>query len=149
MEYSQRALELFHLGYNCSQSVFAAFADYIGLDENKALALSSGFGAGIGRMREVCGAFSALVMVCGILKNDGQIEPRDREHIYLIIRQLTKKFKDEFGSLYCRDLLGLTDEERLNESARPAERTPAYYQTRPCERCISYCAGLGEKLIKP
>ena len=48
-----RALDYFHQGYNCSQSVFTAFADVCGLTEETALRLSSPLGAGIGRMREV------------------------------------------------------------------------------------------------
>ena len=52
----ERAVELFKNGYNCSQSVVAAFADMYGFTEEQALRMSASFGGGIGRMRETCGA---------------------------------------------------------------------------------------------
>lgn len=57
-------------GYNCSQSVVAAFAPQLGLTEETALRLSAGFGAGIGRMREVCGAFCGVVTVLSMVYAD-------------------------------------------------------------------------------
>ena len=60
------ALELFNEGYNCAQAVFAAFADKYGIDKDTAMKLSSSFGGGMGRMREVCGAVSGMFMVAGL-----------------------------------------------------------------------------------
>lgn len=141
MNKKEEALKLFHQGCNCSQSVFAAFAAECGLERGKALALSAPFGAGLGRMREVCGAFSGLAMVCGAGTDiDG------RGEVYELIQQLAGEFKKEFQSLYCRDLLGLA--EGIIESPVPSERTEAYYKERPCERCIEFCAGLAERVLK-
>lgn len=52
----EKAIELFKEGYNCSQSVVAAFADMYGLTPEQALKVSASFGGGIGRMRQTCGA---------------------------------------------------------------------------------------------
>ncbi len=148
MDYSQKALDLFHQGYNCAQSVFAAFDDIAGLDRQQALALSSGFGAGIGRIREVCGAFSGLAMLCGVLKeNGGRAEPGEREKIYALVQQCAVRFMDEFGSLYCRDLLGIPGGGPGGPTL-PNARTPQYYAERPCERCVEFCARMGERLVK-
>lgn len=141
-----RALDYFHQGYNCSQSVFAAFADICGLTEEEALKLSSPLGAGIGRMREVCGAFCGLSLVAGSLYGNASPETGEKEKIFALVQSLAGTFKQEFGALHCRDLLHLSPEELAGETARPGERTPAYYASRPCERCVAFCARLGAGL---
>ena len=65
-KYSDRAVELFKEGKNCSQAVFTAFATELGLTEEMALSISVGLGGGVGRMREVCGAISGSAMVVGL-----------------------------------------------------------------------------------
>lgn len=147
MNYTDKALRLFHQEYNCAQSVFAPFASCCNLSEKQALALASGFGAGVGRMRGMCGAFSGLVMLCGMLKYEHVEEKDARCKNYELIQQLAAKFKEEFGTLNCSELLGLTVREKSMETAKPDERTGAYYQSRPCERCICFCAELGASLI--
>ncbi|MDH3067898.1 C-GCAxxG-C-C family protein [Akkermansia sp. N21169] len=138
------ALDYFHQGYNCSQSVFAAFADYCGLSPDAALRLSSPFGAGIGRMREVCGALCGASMIGGALKGNAGALPEEKERIFSLVREFAEAFKREFGSMYCRDLLHL---ESAEESARPSVRTAAYYASRPCERCVAFCAALADGLV--
>lgn len=148
MQHVDKSVGLFRQGYNCSQAVFAAFADCCGLDEKQALALAAPFGAGLGKMREVCGAFSGLAMVCGAIRGDDQTTPAEREKIYALVQQLAAEFKEEFGTLICRELLGLDQEQEFgNGSARPSERTPAYYKERPCARCVEFCARLGEQVV--
>lgn len=142
----KQALEYFHRGFNCAQSVFTAFAGQLGLKEEAALRFSSAFGAGLGRMRGICGAFSGLCMVAGYCQGNLTGEPSDKEKIFSLTRELADEFKQEFGSLLCRELLHLNEGEQ--ESARPSDRTESYYQTRPCERCVAFCAGRAEQLIK-
>ena len=72
-----KAMELFLDGYNCAQSVFTAFCDLHGMEEKEALRLSSSFGGGMGRMREVCGALSGIFMAAGLLY--GYDSPDDKE----------------------------------------------------------------------
>ena len=145
MQADEKALHYFHQGFNCAQSVFAAFADQVGLSEEAALRFSSAFGAGLGRMRGTCGAFSGLCMVAGFCKGNLTGNPEDKEIIFSLTRELAEVFKKEFGSLNCRDLLQLDTE--MEKSARPNERTSAYYAARPCERCVAFCASLAQKLI--
>lgn len=145
MQAEDKALHYFHQGFNCAQSVFTAMADQVGLNETAALRFSSAFGAGLGRMRGTCGAFSGLCMVAGFCKGNLTGNPDDKEIIFSLTRELAEAFKKEFGSLNCRELLHLDTE--MENSARPSERTSSYYESRPCERCVAFCASLAQKLI--
>lgn len=142
----EQALAFFHRGYSCAQSVLAPFAARLGMEETTALKLASGFGAGMGRMRDTCGAFSSLVMVAGFCRGNTSGRAEDKEGIYLCIRSLAERFRSQFGTLRCRELLGL--EEGSAESARPRERTVDYYASRPCERCVALCARWAEELLR-
>lgn len=141
----QLALEYFHKGYNCSQSVFAACSSEVGLNEEQALRLAAGFGAGVGRMRGMCGAFSGLTLVAGHCQGNLTGRPEDKEVIFALVRQLAEEFKAEFGTLTCRELLHL--DEQTREGARPNDRTQAYYDARPCERCVAFCAARAAELL--
>ena len=145
MQAEEKALHYFHQGFNCAQSVFAAMADQVGMSETAALRFSSAFGAGLGRMRGTCGAFSGLCMVAGFCRGNLTGNPEDKEIIFSLTRELAEAVIMEFGSLNCRDLLHLDTE--MEKSARPSERTSDYYAARPCERCVAFCASLAQKLI--
>ncbi|MDD2418089.1 MAG: C-GCAxxG-C-C family protein [Oscillospiraceae bacterium] len=118
-KHSQLAKELFDKGYNCAQSVVLAFCDETGLDSKTALKLSSSFGGGMGRLREVCGAVSGMFMVAGMLY--GYFDPLDRqakvEH-YKLIQYLGMKFKEENNSIICRELTSIPAEKEGNIKRR-------------------------------
>ena len=141
------AAENFTCGFNCAQSVLLAFHEEVGLDRNTALKLASSFGGGMGRMREVCGAVSAMFMIAGILK--GYVDPNNdviKQKHYQLIQDLAAEFKSHFGTIICRELLG---EEGKDTSSKPSERTKEYYATRPCSEFIKTAAQIiEEKLIK-
>ena len=145
MNAEARALDYFHQGYNCAQSVFAAFAAQVGMSDEAALRFSSAFGAGLGRMRGTCGAFSGLCMVAGFCQGNLTGQPEEKERIFTLTRALADDFKAEFGTLTCRELLHL--DEEMEPSARPNERTEAYYAARPCERCVAFCARKAQELL--
>lgn len=141
-----KAQELFKQGYNCSQSVFAACADLYGIhDEALALRLSASFGGGTGRMRMTCGAANGMFMLAGL--HNGSATPHDNEGKmanYAFVQQLAGDFKAQYGSLICAELLGLAPKgatmEYLPAEAlrpRPAERTPEYYEKRPCIEMVA------------
>ena len=106
MSRSEKARALHKSGYNCAQAVFAAFADEFNMDTDTALRISSSFGGGFGKLGEVCGAFSAMAMILGM--REGHIDPdvpaSKMEH-YARVRALADRFKEENGSIICRDLL--------------------------------------------
>lgn len=138
-KYSERAIELFMEGKNCSQAVFAAFAPDLGLSEETALAISIGLGGGVGRMREVCGAVSGAAMVVG-LKNPGL----DKMEAYQLVREIMDEFKKTNHSIVCKELLGLVEAEK---SSTPEARTPEYYQKRPCVKIVEDAALATEKVL--
>lgn len=144
--YGDRAVALFRQGYNCAQSVFAAFADLLDMEESYALRLASSFGGGVGRLREICGAVSGMEMVCGVLygydtSNDDQ---RKAQH-YARVQALAFAFREKNGSYLCRDLLGLTE---TNSSPIPSPRTAQYYKDRDCAAFVRCAADLMEEYIK-
>ena len=136
--------ELFMQGYNCSQSVIAAWADEIGLDRQTALLVSSGFGGGMGRLREVCGAVSGAFMVLSYKFGSTDVsDGKAKAALYETIQDFAARFKQEnrFDSIVCRDMLGLSGAS----APTPAERTAEYYKKRPCRELIELSAGiLGE-----
>ena len=135
------AMELFLDGYNCAQSVLTAFCDLHGMEEKEALRLSSSFGGGMGRMREVCGALSGIFMAAGLLYGYDSPDDKDAktEH-YRRIQELAGAFKERTGTLLCRELLGL--EGTGKDSFIPSDRTEAYYQSRPCKELVGLAAAI-------
>ena len=135
--------DLFKQGYNCAQSVFCANCEKVGIDVETGLKLTSSFGGGMGRLREVCGAVSAMFMLIGL--KQGYTSPDDdvaKEKHYAKVQELAKKFEDKFGSIICRDLLGLPDGK---SDAKPTKRTEQYYNERPCEEFIKFASELIQK----
>ena len=142
-KYEEKAIKLFKEGYNCAQSVFLAFNDVMGLDEKTALKLSSSFGGGIARLREVCGAVSGMCMVLGVLYGyDSPTDMESKKAHYAFIREAIEKFKAENGSIICRDILG--DPEHGGD---PEPRTESYYKKRPCAEYVGMCARITEEII--
>ena len=143
MSHSEKAVALFKSGYNCAQAVFVAFSDVTGRDEKTALMLSSSFGGGMGRMREVCGAVSGMFMVAGQLY--GYSSPTDndtkKEH-YALIQRMAAKFREKNGSIICRELLGTND-----SAPNPTERTDRFYKKRPCAELVAMCAEITDGII--
>ena len=128
----QRAVENFMNGYGCCQSVVAAFADLYGFTDRQAKMVAAGFGGGVGRMRMMCGAVSALVILVGM--DCGQTEGADREGkaaCYKVVQELLARFKELNGSLICAELLGLNG-CKVSTSYIPDERNADYYRLRPC-----------------
>lgn len=142
---SELAMDYFKEGYNCSQSVFLAFCDEYGMDCETALKVSSSFGAGMGRLREVCGAVTGMFMVAGMIY--GYTDPKDHtsktEH-YKRIQYLAKKFEEKNPSIICRELLGL---DAGKDSPVPELRTAEYYKKRPCVELVGMAADIMEQYI--
>ena len=146
MNKADSAEELFRMGYNCSQSVYAAFAEDLSMSVEEAAKRASPFGAGFGKLREVCGAVSGMVLVLGDLC--GYQDPTDaagKQALYALVQRLCGSFEKSEGSLICRELLGLAKGEDL---AEPAVRTEEYYQSRPCVGACRRAAELLEEYMR-
>lgn len=130
-----KSVELFKSGYNCSQSVVAAFADLYDIDMTQALKIASSFGGGIGRMRETCGAACGIFILAGL--DCGSVDPKDnkgKSDNYKVVQQLAEEFKKRNGSINCGELLGLRKKAEITHIAE--ERTEAYYAKRPCSMMV-------------
>ena len=137
-------------GYNCCQAVVLAYNDLFGIDDSTTAAMSSGFGGGMGRMREVCGSVSGMVMLAGLIApaSDPSIKV-DRTRNYALVQEVVGEFRRQNGSLICRELLGLAPiSTTAPDSPEPSDRTPEYYTKRPCEELVGISARIiGEKIL--
>ncbi len=144
MTKKEKAMSLFKQGYNCCQAVLLTFAPELGLDEQTAVKMATPFGGGIGRMREVCGAFSGLLMAVGMkYAPEDPKDPKAKAEHYALVQKLAEEFKKQNGSIICRELLGLSGPQ----APTPDPRTPAYYQKRPCAEMVGSAAEIFEKLL--
>lgn len=144
---AEKAKKLFRSGYNCSQSVAMAFSDLMELDEKTVAKMTSGFGGGVGRLREVCGSVLGMSFVMSALY--GYDDPNDfegKKRIYEEIQTLANQFKEKNGSIICRELLGLSPVSATPPT--PEKRTQDFYKKRPCAELVYNSAKNLEEYIK-
>jgi len=145
-DHGKVAEELFRSGCNCSQAVVAAFEDVTGFDRETSLKVASALGGGMCRMREVCGAVSGAMLVLGMACGEGaDSDHAKKSALYKMGQEFADSFKDEMGSIVCRELLGLPEGK---SEAVPEARTDAYYKKRPCAEIVRIAAEELEKIIK-
>jgi len=136
MDHGMKAAELFMQGYNCAQAVAIAFCDVTGMDTAQTAKLASSFGGGMGRMREVCGAVSGMLMVAGWLYGyETPDEGKEKMRHYQLVQDLAGQFRQQVGSIVCREIL-----KNPPSDPAPSPRTQEYYAERPCARMV-YLAG--------
>ena len=114
------------------------------MTKEQALKISSGFGGGVGRMREVCGAFSGIVLVLGAIY--GNTDPAGKSELYAQVQALAEQYKARNGgnSIVCRELLGLKTAEG---SPIASPRTEEYYRKRPCPELIRLAGDIMEEYL--
>ena len=145
-KHSQLARQNFINGMNCAQSVFCAFDDVHGFDADTAYRISSSFGGGIGRLREVCGALSGALMVMGMLEGGYPVSDGEAKAAhYKMIQEFAEKFRQEVGSIKCWQILGLP--EGPSEPV-PEYHTPEYLERRPCPRCVETAARILDEFLE-
>lgn len=146
-EYAQKAMNNFLEGYNCTQAVVLAFEDKFPMDRKSLLSMSSSFGGGMGRLREVCGTVSGMFLVAGMLYGydlPGDIEGKKLH--YERIQELAAKFREANGSIVCRELLGLSIKGA--DRPEPEVRSAEYYKKRPCVKLVGMSAAIMEQYIR-
>jgi len=133
-------------GYNCAQSIALAYEDMLPINKTLLLKMTSSFGGGMGRLREVCGAVSGIFLAAGLLYGyDGPESGQVKADHYARIQELAHRFEERHGSIVCRELLGLSI---THDSPVPEERTKEYYEKRPCEEIIGDAAEILEQYIR-
>lgn len=141
------AREFFMEGYNCTQAVLLAFEDMLGTDRDSLERLSIGLGGGVGRLREVCGTVNAMAIVAGTFAGlDGKTHQQQKKDTYAIVQEFAGKFREENGSIICRELMALRAGEK--QDPMPQERTAEYYKSRPCLRLVECSARIIADYVK-
>ena len=137
-----KGVALFKQGYNCSQSVAMAFADWYDVPMELMARLSASYGGGIGRMRETCGSALGIFMLAGLEVASVPANATIKGETYAVVQRLAADFKAVTGSIVCKELLGL-NKQRADGSipeivicATPEARTDEYYRKRPCIRMV-------------
>lgn len=146
MKHSEKAKQLFLEGRNCAQAVFCAYCDVTGLDEEQALKLSSSFGGGMGRMREVCGAVSGIFMVCGLLWGyTSSDDDEEKKNHYALVQELAARFCEKNSTIICRELL---EGIKTDTKPTPEQRTQEYYHARPCLKFVVDACDVLDQMIQ-
>jgi C_GCAxxG_C_C family probable redox protein len=144
---SQIAVQKFNEGFNCAQAVLISFAEELHLDKETALKLTCGFGGGMGRMQEVCGAVSGGIAAIGYKYGRGQNDTSDAtETTYKKVRELMTSFEKTKGSYICNELLPGCD---LKTSEGQNLFKDAAMKKGICEPCVRSVVEIVEKLLKP
>ena len=143
MDHATYAAELFCKDYNCAQAVAVAFCDVTGMEPTLAARMAAPFGGGMGRMREVCGAVSGMLIVLGSLYGyDSPDSDTVKKEHYALVQELAGKFREENGSIICREIL-----KNPPSDPTPSPRTAEYYAMRPCARMVYTAAKILDEYI--
>ena len=139
-----KAAELFWMDYNCAQSVLLAYSDVLQVDKETAINLSCGFGGGMGRLQETCGAVSAAYMIFGLANANSKDNPERVEKTYGMVQSFHNRFTQQKGTTVCKTLINCD----LN-----TEEGQSYFKTNNlkkevCEGCISDSVKLINEIIR-
>ena len=144
MDHSLQAAQLFLDGYNCAQAITVAFCDVTGLEPSFAAKMASSFGGGMGRMREVCGAVSGMLMVAGLMYGyDANNDDGAKKAHYQLVQDLAGQFREQAGSIICQEIL-----KNPPSDPTPSPRTEEYYKQRPCARMVVTAAQILDRYIE-
>lgn len=146
MTKSEQAISKFVGGYNCAQSVFSAFCEDLQIDQNAALKIACGFGAGMGRKGEVCGAVTGGIMALGARYGRGENEDRTAtEATYARTREFMNRFASQHDTCLCRELLNGCD--LTTEEGQKTFRENDLFN-KVCKPCVQSAVEIVEKIME-
>ncbi len=146
MTKSEQAISKFVGGYNCAQSVFSAFCEDLQIDQNAALKIACGFGAGMGRKGEVCGAVTGGIMALGARYGRGENEDRTAtEATYARTREFMNQFASQHDTCLCRELLNGCD--LTTEEGQKTFRESDLFN-KVCKPCVQSAVEIVEKIME-
>ena len=135
------ALECFSNGFNCAQAIFSTYCEEFGMDKKTALKVSCGFGAGMGRLQETCGAVTGAYLLIGL--KYGKFTPEDdaaKEKTYALVREFARLFEERNKTTNCRELLGV--DLIKDEGRTAAERVQSI-----CPKAVKDAAEIVESML--
>ncbi len=141
----EEAVACFQGGCSCSQAILATYGPLFGMDRQTALKVAAGFGGGMGRMADTCGAVTGAFMILGLKWGGATAEEKEtKERVYGLVRQFAARFRVRNGSLACRDLLGcdISSAEGLGLA-----RKRNLFRTR-CPKIVQDAAEILEELLE-
>jgi C_GCAxxG_C_C family probable redox protein len=143
MERTEQAKELFLSGYNCAQSVLLSFADDLKFSKELAQKMAVGFGGGMGKQQETCGAVTGAIMVLGLLKGE-EVNNNDelKASSYGAVKDLIRDFVAEYKTTKCRDLIGCD----LNTPEGSAKFKEEKIMETVCADCVKKAVEIVEDL---
>ncbi len=145
MMFSEEAVKIFDSGYNCAQAVLLAFSEKFNIDKDSAVKIASGFGGGMARMQETCGAVTGGIMIAGLaFTNIMEDNATNKERVYYIISQFIMRFKEKYGTIKCSELLNC--DRNTEEGQRYYEKNNL--QQNICRNCVEDVTRLLDDLTK-
>jgi C_GCAxxG_C_C family probable redox protein len=140
----EKAIESFRSGFNCAQAVLTAYSDKLNFDNKLALSISCGFGGGMGRLQETCGAVTGSYMVLGVHNCNKFTDNKDRkEETYSMIQKFNEKFKKINGATDCKSLLKCDLKTEEGHRYMKENNLSAIV----CEKCISDAVRIVEEIM--
>ena len=137
MSMKEKAISLFHNGYNCAQSVVCAYAGLYCLDIESSYRVAAGFGLGVGGVKGICGTVSGMVMVASLHTCNGIMTPNlSRENTYPIVQNMLEAFRNRNACLDCETLLKLKDQAMADG------------QVAGCDKYVEDCCDIIEEYLK-
>jgi C_GCAxxG_C_C family probable redox protein len=144
--HSAKALAAFREGFSCSQAVFSALAEEMGLDRETALKLSQAFGGGMAHLGEACGAVTGAFLAISLKHGRTRAEDLEaRDRTYARMQELAARFKARYGSLHCPDLLGV---DLGTKEGMSRARENNLFRLR-CDEFVRTAADLVDELLGP
>jgi len=143
MERSEQAKDYFLSGYNCAQSVVLSFADELKFSKELVLKMAAGFGGGMGKQQETCGAVTGAIMVLGLMKGEA-VNNNDelKTEAYSAVKDLTRKFRDEYKTTNCKELTGCD----LNTPEGAAKFKEEKVMETTCAGCVKKAVQIVESI---
>lgn len=143
MDKKDKALETFTLGFNCSQSVFSTFAEDLGIDRDIAMKVSCGFGGGMGKLQETCGAVSGAFMAIGLKYGNTTVDKEVKEFTYSKVKEFAERFKKIHGTLKCRELLNV---DLNTEEGHDFYKENCLHE-KVCEKCVQDAVKILDEIL--
>lgn len=139
----EKAIQSFRAGLNCAQATVTAYSDDLNFDNELAARISCGFGGGMGRLQETCGAVTGAFMVLGIHYCSKFTDNKDRkEATYLAVQKFADRFNSKHGTLNCKSLMNCS--LRTEEGQKLIKENNLHEKV--CEKCIADAISIVDEL---